>query len=184
VTSARCSVFIATSLDGFIAREDGGIDWLEEANRAVPAGEDCGYGQFMATVDALVMGRHTFEQVLAFESWPYGRMPVVVLSRRMTGLPAGVPPTVSLYSGVPAELVARLSREGMRHVYVDGGITIRQFLAAGLINEITLTVIPVLLGTGRPLFGPLAADVRLEHIATRAFDFGFVQSRYRILTGS
>lgn len=178
---AKCSVFIATSLDGFISRTDGSIDWLDEANTRVPEGEDCGYAQFMSTVDALVMGRHTFELAKSFGEWPYGKTPVLVLSSRMTSLPGDVPNTVRLSSEEPAALVAQLSAQNLRHLYIDGGVTIQRFLASALIDEVTITRIPVLLGSGRPLFGPLSQDVRLEHISTRAFDFGFVQSKYRVL---
>jgi dihydrofolate reductase len=176
----RCSAFIATSVDGFISRGDGRIDWLIEANAAVPAGEDCGYAKFFSTVDALVMGRHTFEQARSFADWPYGSKPVVVMSRSLTRLPADVPETVSLSAVAPATLVRRLAAEGVQHLYVDGGLTIQSFLAAGLIGEITITVIPILLGTGRPLFGPLEKDVRLELLSSTAYPFGFVQTTYRV----
>ncbi len=102
--TTRCSVFIATSLDGFIARGDGRIDWLEEANKAVPSGEDCGYGQFMADVDALAMGRNTFEQVLAFDSWPYGSTPVVVMSRREIALPPDLSPNIAVTNETPTAM--------------------------------------------------------------------------------
>ena len=180
----RCSVFIATSLDGFIARDDGSIDWLSEANRAVPLGEDCGYGAFMADVDVLVMGRNTFDQVLGFESWPYGAMPVVVLSHRDILVPLHLPPVVTASRETPAELVAGLTARGAGKVYVDGGLTIQSFLAAGLIDDVTITTIPVLLGAGKRLFGPLPSAVRLVHEGTRTFDFGFVQSRYRVIHGA
>jgi dihydrofolate reductase len=174
-------VFIATSLDGFISRADGSIDWLDRANTRVSKGEDCGYGEFMSSVDALVMGRHTFELAKSFGEWPYGQTPVFVLSSRMSSLPSGVPSTVSLSNEAPAPLVARLSAEGMRHLYIDGGVTIQRFLYNALIDEITITKIPVLIGRGRPLFGPLSQDVGLEHISTQTFDFGFVQSKYRVV---
>ncbi|TLN00104.1 dihydrofolate reductase [bacterium] len=177
---AKCSVFIATSLDGFIARSDGSIDWLNEANKSVTPGEDCGYGKFMADVDALVMGRNTFEQVLTFESWPYGSTPVVVLSHREISLSPNLPKSVSVSNKTPTELVASLTERGARKIYVDGGLTIQSFFAAGLIDDITITVIPVLLGTGKPLFGPLQTDLHLVHEGTTAFEFGFVQSRYRV----
>jgi dihydrofolate reductase len=176
----RASVFIATSLDGYIARPNGSIDWLDQANRSVPDGEDCGYAEFISTVDALVMGRHTFELVLTFPEWPYGKTPVIVLSSTLAALPPCVPATVTLSSESPAALVERLSAVGLRHLYIDGGVTIQRFLSAGLIDELILTRIPVLLGTGRPLFGPLAGDVVLEHLSTRSWPFGFVQSRYRM----
>ena len=178
---ARITGIPATSLDGFIAREDGGIDWLAEANARVPKGEDCGFAEFMSTVDALVMGRKTFELVRTFATWPYGDTPMVVLSSRMGALPDGVPGTVYLTNETPRTLLARLSGLGMRHLYIDGGVTIQRFLAAQLIDEITITTIPVVIGAGRPLFGPLAADVQLEHLSTRAFEFGFVQNKYRVV---
>ncbi len=173
-------VFIATSLDGFIARPDGGIDWLERANAAVPPGEDCGYGAFMATVDALVMGRNSFEKVRSFPDWPYGDKPVYVLSSSMRRLPEGTPASVVLLDAAPAEVVRTAAEAGHRHLYVDGGRTIQAFLAAGLVAEITVTVIPVLLGAGLPLFGALPADVPLRLVSSRAFPFGFVQSRYTV----
>ena len=180
---ARCSVFIATSLDGFIARPDGNIDWLEKANQSAPPGEDCGYHAFMADVDVLVMGRNTFELVLGFEGWPYGATRVVVMSRKGLTLPAHVPATVSVSSEAPEALVARLTAEGARKLYVDGGLVIQSFLAAGLIDELTITHIPVLLGSGKPLFGPLPADVSLQLIRSHAYAFGFVQSHYRVVRG-
>lgn len=178
---AKCSVFIATSLDGFIARSDGSIDWLNEANKSVTPGEDCGYGKFMADVDALVMGRSTFEQVLTFDSWPYGATPVVVLSHREISLPTNLPQTVSVSNKNPTALVAWLAQRGAKKIYVDGGLTIQSFFAAGLIDDITISTIPILLGSGRTLFGPLDTALRLAHEGTTAFEFGFVQSRYRVI---
>lgn len=178
-----CSVFIATSLDGFIARPDGSIDWLEAANQRVPSGEDCGYADHMASVDALVMGRATFEKVLGFPEWPYGETPVYVLSRTLSTLPAHLGTSVVLCKAQsPAEVVALARSRGHGHLYVDGGQTIQAFLAAGLIDSLTLTTIPVLLGQGLRLFGPLAQDVTLIHTATRAYPFGFVQSRYDVVS--
>ena len=177
--NAKVSVFIATSLDGYICRPDGGIDWLEDAHRRVPKGEDCGYEAFMGGIDALVMGRRTFEQVLGFDSWPYAK-PVTVLSRGELRIPAALTGKAAASTESPRALVERLSRSGAKHIYVDGGLTIQSFLAAGLVDEVTITVIPVLLGAGRALFGPLAGDVKLDHLSTKAYDFGFVQNRYRI----
>jgi len=177
----KCSVFIAASLDGFISKVDGSIDWLNAANDLVPEGEDLGYRQFMSSVDALVMGRNTFEQVLTFGEWPYESTPVVVLSRRLDSLSEDLPATVSLTDEDPAELVQRLSAEGMKKLYIDGGITVQSFLAAGLIDEITITIIPILLGEGKPLFGPLPADIELELVESKAFEFGFVQIKYRTI---
>ena len=168
----KTSVFIATSLDGFIARADGGLDWLPTGG-----GEEHGYEAFMATVDALVIGRKTYETVLAFDVWPYGPKPVVVLS---TGALAPAPQgaLVERMSGPPADIVSQLESRGIRHVYVDGGITIQRFLQAGLIQRLIITRIPVLLGSGIPLFGATQHDIALEHVATRAYGSGLVQSEY------
>lgn len=175
----RCSVFVATSLDGYIARPDGRIDWLEEANARVPAGEDCGYGAFIAGIDRIVMGRHTFEQVRGFAPWPYA-VPVTVCSRRGVDVPPALHHRVDVGAEAPAALVERLGAQGAKHLYVDGGVTIQAFLAAGLIDDLTITLVPVLLGTGRPLFRTLPLDVALELVASHAYPFGFVQSTYRV----
>ncbi len=178
--SIKVSAYIATSLDGFIARKDGGLDWLDEANAAVPEGEDCGFHAFMDSVDALIMGRKTYEQVLSFGRWPYGDKPVVVLSRNPISFPPGVPDTVTHSSEPLRDLLKRLSDEGVKHVYIDGGSTIQGFLSEGLIDEITVTVIPVILGSGIPLFGSTEHDISLTHVRTTAFDFGFVQTTYSV----
>jgi len=178
---AKCSVFIATSLDGFISRSDGSIDWLDEANKMIPAGEDCGFAAFMASVDVLVMVRNNFEQVLSFGEWAYVSTPVVVLSRNLKALPQQALATVSLSAESPKDVVQRLSAKGRQHLYVDGGLTIQSFLAAGLMDEITITLIPVLLGSGKALFGVLPKDVPLELVESKAYDFGFVRSKYRVL---
>ena len=177
----KCSAYIATSLDGFISRSDGSIDWLNDFNMLVPVGEDLGYAQFMSSVDALVMGRNTFEQVLKFDAWPYGAKPVVVLSRQMKTLPGDLPDTVSISKEKPEELFKRLAAKGLDHLYIDGGLTIQSFLRVGLIDEITITTIPVLLGEGKPLFGPLPADVGLELLESKTFEFGFVQNKYHVI---
>jgi dihydrofolate reductase len=176
----RVSVYIATSLDGFIARKDGGLDWLNEANALVPADEDLGFRAFMNSVDALIMGRKTYETVLSFGKWPYGKTPVVVLSRNAIPFPPGLPNTVTHSSEPLRALLKRLSGQGIRHVYVDGGRTIQGFLAEGLVDEITVTVIPVILGSGIPLFGSVDDDIRLTHVRTTAYDFGFVQTTYSV----
>ncbi len=168
----KASVFIATSLDGFIARANGALDWLPPGG-----GEEHGYEAFIATVDALVIGRKTYETVLAFDTWPYRETPVYVLSTH-TLAPALPGAVVERLSGAPAEIVAQLDARGVGHVYVDGGITIQGFLQAGLIQRLIITRIPVLLGAGIPLFGPLARDVNLRHVGTRQYPSGLVQSEY------
>ena len=176
----KASVYVGTSLDGFIARRDGSIDWLNEAQSLVPEGEDCGYQAFMDTVDTLIMGRRTFEQVLTFGPWPYGDTPVVVLSHNPVTLPSHLPDTVSCSSESPQVLLERLAGQGVKHVYVDGGTTIQGFLAQSLIDEITITSIPIILGEGIPLFGPIKKDLKLTHVKTHTYDFGFVQTTYQI----
>lgn len=168
------AVFIATSLDGFIARPDGRLDWLPEPDEA----EDYGYAAFMASVDVLVMGRTTFDVVRSFGSWPYGGTRVVVLTRRP--LPDDLPPTASGSSLEPEPLLRQLGADGIQRVYVDGGRTIQRFLRAGLIGELIVTRVPVLLGEGIPLFGTLPHDVPLTHVETKSFANGLVQSRYHV----
>jgi len=173
----RCSVFIATSLDGFIARPDGALDWLPAGG-----GEPHGYDEFIATVDAILIGRKTFETVLSFEAWPYGPKPVVVLSRTLSSITVPEGAVCERMEGSPREIVDRLAARGMEHLYVDGGVTVQGFLREGLIQRMTITRIPVLLGSGIPLFGPLTGDVRFRHVATRSFASGMVQSEYAALT--
>jgi len=170
----EASVFVGTSLDGFIARIDGALDFLPPGG-----GEPHGYDEFIATVDALVIGRKTYETVLGFDSWPYRSKLVFVLS---SGPLADAPSDAILerLSGPPLEVVKQLSARGIRHIYVDGGITIQRFLQAGLIQRIVITRVPVLLGEGIPLFGALPGDVPLRHIGTRYFPSGLVQSEYHL----
>ncbi len=173
----KTSVFIATSLDGFIARPDGALDWLP-----VDGGEPHGYDEFMATVDALVIGRKTFETVLTFGTWPYGSKPVVVLSTTISELKVPDGAVCDLMSGAPQDIVTRLTQRGMAHLYIDGGVTIQRFLEAGLIGHLTITRIPVLLGSGIPLFGSLSRDLHFKHVATRSYPGGLVQSEYALAT--
>jgi len=173
-TECKVSVFIGTSLDGFIARPNGDFDFLPEGG-----GEPHGYDEFMASVDTLVIGRKTFETVLAFDAWPYGDKRVVVLSNRPLDL-SSCKGIVEQMAGPPAEIVSRLAASGTQHIYVDGGITIQEFLRAGLIHRIIITRVPVLIGEGIPLFGSLPRDIRLHHITTRHYQSGLVQSEYRI----
>lgn len=181
--SLKCSVFIATSLDGHIARTDGRIDWLDAANKTITPGEDCGFRTFIDSVDVLVMGRSTFESVLDFPEWPYEGPRVVVLSRKGIAIPEALRAKVSVTAEAPADLVKRLAAEGAKHAYIDGGVTIQSFLAAGLIDEITITLIPVVLGSGRPLFAAVPADVPLKLLDSKAYPFGFVQLRYAVARG-
>ena len=168
------SVFIATSLDGFIARPNGDLDWLPAGG-----GEPHGYDEFIARVDAIVIGRKTFEKVLTLEAWPYGGKRVVVLSSRPVDL-SGAGGVVEQMAGPPAEIVSQLAASGAHHLYVDGGITIQGFLRAGLIQRLVITRVPVLIGEGVPLFGTLPRDIQLRHMATRHYTSGLVQSEYQV----
>jgi dihydrofolate reductase len=175
----KTSVFIATSLDGFIARENGDIDWL--GGNSNEGTEDYGYKKFMDSVDVLVMGRNTYEKVLSFGEWPYGDKRVVVLSSRLLAVPGRIDKRVEVMSCSPEKLVEQLSKRGAKHLYIDGGKTIQGFLNAGLIKRLIITRIPVLIGRGIPLFGPVSRDVKLRHIETKQFPNGFVQSIYEAL---
>ena len=171
----RATVFVGTSLDGFIARPNGDLDFLPAGG-----GEEHGYAAFMATVDALVVGRNTYDKVLTFDEWPYGNKPVIVLSTRPIDLPAGRDARVERMAGSPRDIVERLAARGARHLYVDGGITIQRFLEAGLIQRLIVTRVPVLIGTGIPLFGALSRDLPLQHVGTRSYQSGLVQSEYLV----
>jgi len=172
----KISVFIGTSVDGFIARPNGALDFLP-----ADGGEPHGYNEFMASVDALVIGRKTFETVLAFPAWPYGDKRVVVLTSRPLDFSAVRGGVVEQMSGSPAEIVAKLAASGTHHLYVDGGITIQNFLRAGLIQRLIITRVPVLIGEGIPLFGKLPRDIKLRHVATQHYPSGLVKTEYAVL---
>ena len=173
--TVKISVYIATSLDGFIARTNGDIDWLT----GVTAAEDYGYAEFIATVDHIVMGRNTYEKVLGFGEWPYEKKVIVLTSRDLI-IPEALSGKVEAFNLSPSDLLRRLEIHDARHVYLDGGVTIQRFLREGLVDELTVTTLPVLIGAGLPLFGPLDGDVRLELLSSRSYSNGFVQNRYRI----
>jgi len=169
------SVFIGTSVDGFIARPNGELDFLPEGG-----GEPHGYDEFIASVDAIVIGRKTFETVLAFQAWPYGDKRVVVLSSSPVDFSAVRGGVVEQMAGPPAEIVSQLAARGIKHLYIDGGVTIQGFLRAGAIQRLIITRVPVLIGEGVPLFGSVPRDIRLRHVATRHYASGLVQSEYEV----
>jgi dihydrofolate reductase len=173
------SVFIGTSVDGFIARPNGELDFLP-----LDGGEPHGYDEFMASADALVIGRKTFETVLAFPTWPYGRKRVVVLSSQPVDQSLAGKGVVEQMAGSPAEIVARLAETGAENLYIDGGITIQRFLRAGLVHRLIITRVPVLIGEGIPLFSTLPQDIRLRHIATKAYPSGLVKTEYEIVSAA
>jgi dihydrofolate reductase len=170
----QASVFVGTSLDGFIARGDGSLDFLS------PSGDEPhGFEEFIASVDALVMGRKTYDIVLDFGAWPYGEKPVFVLSSADIQAPPKGAIVERMY-GNPRHIASEIATRGIEHIYVDGGATIQQFLRAGLIQRLIITRVPVLIGTGIPLFGDIEHDVVLTHVATRQFASGLVQSEYQV----
>jgi dihydrofolate reductase len=170
------SVFVGVSVDGFIARSNDALDFLSAGGS-----EPHGYEEFIATVDALVIGRKTFEVVLGFPEWPYGDRRVVVLSSRPLDFSKVRGGKVEQMSGAPAEIIAKLAADGIKHIYVDGGITIQNFLRAGQIQRLTISRVPVLIGQGIPLFGSLPADIRLRHIATQHYAGGLVKTEYEVV---
>ncbi|MEV7612451.1 dihydrofolate reductase family protein [Streptomyces sp. NPDC089799] len=170
--SFRTATTLGVSLDGYIARPDGDIDWLTE--RGAEAG-DTGFEEFMAGIDTLAMGRNTYEKVLTFGFWPYEGKHVAVLS---TTLEAD-DPRISVHRSLP-ELLAALTERGAENVYVDGGVTVQTFLREDLLDELTLTTVPVLIGSGLPLFGELDRDVDLTLRSARTLGAGFTQATYAV----
>ncbi len=169
------SVFVGTSVDGFIARSNGDLDFLDAGGS-----EPHGYDEFIAGIDAIVMGRKTFETVLGFAAWPYGKQRVVILSSSTLDLSGAAGGVVEQMSGDPAAIVAKLAATGAHNLYVDGGVTIQRFLRAGAVQRLIVTRVPVLIGDGIPLFGSLPHDVPLHHVVTRTFPGGLVQSEYHV----
>ena len=173
----KVSAFIATSLDGYIARPNGDINWLMEADNS-GGKEDYGYKEFSATVDCMVMGRNSMEMVMSFPEWPYEGKRVVVLSNTLKEIPLQLKNKVELYSGSLIMLITGLKNDGCKHVYIDGGKTIQSFINEELITDITITKIPVLLGEGLSLFGEINQDIKLKHIESKTYPSGFVKSTY------
>lgn len=164
------------SVDGFLARRDDTFDFLL-AGEQVPNG----FEEFLASVDVVVMGRRTFEVVLRLGYLAtYGKKPMMVLSSRPVDFSSAKGGVVEQMSGEPTEIVKQLKSRGFKHAYIDGGITIQRFLAAGLIDRLVLTRVPVLIGEGVPLFGPVPRDISLRHVATRSYNGGLVQSEYEV----
>lgn len=176
----KCSVYVAASVNGFIARKDGGIDWLVSYNDE--SGEQYGFKSFFDSVDYLVMGRNTFDLVSTFPEWPYGNKHVIVLSSKYPSELIRINEHCEGISSPPAKIISILESRGAQHLYIDGGKTIQSFLAEGFINEITVTIIPVLLGEGIPLFGRMVKDLLLQHLESKIFPDGLVQSKYKVLS--
>ena len=183
----KCSVFIATSADGYIATEDGGVEWLESAGKSgVDLGEqaDLGFANYMSTVDCLIMGRKCMEKIASFDltpgQWPYGDRRIFVLSNTVKEPPANLRHRVEIYSGAIPDLIAELENQGFRHAYIDGGATITSFINLELIDEICLTRAPVLLGGGTLLFGAINKQIKLENAQARSYPNDFIQVHYTL----
>jgi len=171
----KLSVFCGVSVDGFLARPNDTFDFLN-AGEGVPHG----FAEFLDSVDVIVLGRRTFEVVSNLGHFElYGNKRMVILSGGSLDL-SSFGARFEQMSGTPHEITTRLEARRFQHAYVDGGITIQRFLAAGLIHRLVITRVPVLIGTGIPLFGPVPRDIALRHVATRCYDGGLVQSEYQL----
>ncbi|MCE2593767.1 dihydrofolate reductase family protein [Motilimonas cestriensis] len=183
----KCSVFIATSVDGYIATTEGAVDWLHTAGNPAANMEknpDMGFAVFMASVDCMIMGRKCMETIssmnLSAEQWPYSDTHVVVLSNTINVVPENLKGRVEMFSGEVTELIKRLECKGFKHAYIDGGATITSFLNLKLIDEITITKAPILLGDGVPLFGKITQPLTLVDARATAFPNDFIQINYKV----
>lgn len=182
----KCSVYIATSADGYIATPDGGIDWLHTAGNleADMGTEDMGFQSYIDSVDCMIMGRKCMEIIssmnLTPEQWPYGVIRIIVLSKTINEPPENLRGKVEIYSGDIRALILKLDNEGLKHAYIDGGSTITSFINLKLIDDITITKAPVLLGEGIPLFGKINQKVTLENVETVSFPNDFTQVKYSV----
>lgn len=181
-SKATGHVFIAMSLDGFIAKKDNSLDWLMKYDTK---GQDQGFEEFIEKSDVLVMGSGTFRTVLGFGEWPY-KKPVMVMSRSMTidDIPEELSSSVQITDQAPKALMESLFEQGLKQVYVDGGQVIQSFLREGLIEDMTITIIPILLGQGKRLFGEIDQDIDLELLDSKKLNCGFVQNHYKLLKES
>ena len=182
----KCSVYIATSIDGYIATPDGGVDWLHTSGNleADMGSEDMGFQSFMDSVDCMIMGRKCMEMISSMnitpEQWPYGDVRIVVLSNTVKEPPKNLSGKIEMYSGDVQELIIKLESSGFKHAYIDGGSTITSFINLKLIDEMTITKAPVLLGGGVPLFGKINTSVKLENAKASTFPNDFIQVKYNV----
>jgi dihydrofolate reductase len=176
----KVSIFVATSVDGFIAREDGDVSWLESFD-SMGDGEDGGFANFFSQIDLMVVGRATFEKVMSFDTWLYGEKPIWVVSRTLSSLPEGFNGNVKIINASPSEILQSAQTQGFQHIYLDGGKLIQSFLKEELADELTITRVPILLGKGIPLFGLLEKELRLELIKVTSWQNGFIGEKYRCL---
>jgi dihydrofolate reductase len=171
----KISVFCGVSVDGFLARPNGALDFLAAGEK-----EPHGFEAFYESVDVVVIGRKTFEVVLTFGKWFYGKKQVVVLSTHVLDFSSIQDAVVEQMSGEPDEIMKKLRERGFQHAYIDGGVTIQRFLTAGVVRRLVITRVPVLIGEGIPLFGHVPHDINLQHVETRCFGGGLVQSEYQV----
>jgi dihydrofolate reductase len=174
----KISVFCGVSVDGFLARPNGALNFLAAGEK-----EPHGFEEFFESVDVVVIGRKTFEVVLGFPKWFYGKKQVVVLSTHVLDFSSIQDAVVEQMSGEPDEIIKKLRERGFQHAYLDGGVTIQRFLTAGVVQRLVITRVPVLIGEGIPLFGHVPHDIHLQHVETRCFGGGLVQSEYKIPRG-
>lgn len=177
----KVSIFIGTSLDGYIARENGDIDWLNIINKKATPGEDFGLNSFLESVDLIIMGRKTFDQAITFNYRLYKDIKTVVLTSKDIKIPEKLKKTITTSNtSSSAQLIKELSNQTINHICVDGGTVIQDFLSEGLVDEITVTIVPILIGKGKSFSGLLPKDLYLRHLKTTVYDFGFIQNKYKI----
>ncbi len=183
----KCSAFIATSVDGYIAKPDDSVDWLHSAGDPkadMSAFGDAGFSDYLSTVDCMIMGRKCMEVISGFDltpdQWPYGDLKIYALSNTLREAPPNLSDKVEMYAGDLNQLIAKLEKQGYKHAYIDGGRTIQAFLNLKLMNEMTISLAPVLLGGGKPLFGETSEEIKLSHVGTVSYPNGFVQLKYAV----
>lgn len=169
-------MFIACSIDGYISDVKNSLEWLNSIPN--PEQNDMGYASFMTNVDAIIMGRKTYETIAKMDiEWPYA-VPVFILSRRLTSVLPNLNAQIELMKGSPNNILQTIRSKGYNQLYIDGGNTIQQFLSYDLIDELTITTMPLLLGGGSPLFGPLINPLHFELVKSEVFLSQIVQSTY------
>lgn len=168
-------VYIASSLDGYIAKQDGEINWLHDNPN--PNNDDYGYADFIKNIDALVMGRNAYEKVRSFDEWPYDKK-VIVLSTILKEVPNDLIGKIEFFSGSPHEVMEHCHKNGLNNLYIDGAKVIQSFLRDDLIDELIVTRLPILLGKGIPLFSSMDSPLKFKHQSTTVYDAALVKSHY------
>ncbi len=183
----KCSIFIGTSADGYIATEDGSVAWLEQAgdvNANMGSEADMGFNSYIQSVDCMIMGRKCLDMLSSFnltdKDWPYGNIRIYAMSRSIKEAPKNIRDRVEMFNGEITDLVSQLEDEGFKHAYIDGGATITSFLNKKLLNELHITRAPILLGSGKPLFGKLDNSIKLINAKAKTYPNGFVQQSYNV----